>query len=574
MSTSFLKFTISSTLEYSADHFTLAFTGSEPFRTKTKTDTVDITIGLLDSGNNPVTITFLDSGPVDEFEITITPNAISGNKRGRDQAAFALDRKFLKRYYRSPNTIPVEPPKFDSFFTPIPPIPATVGVFNASFIAKEAAAAAGLKLNWGIPDYQIQENFFASGRAIDTIRKLVAPWQLVAPFQADVYVVGNVLTIKQRRGLNPLPDYTISMADMKRETAVLRVRKTQKYGLITLTGAANALQKQFGVFVEGQKTLVDTQEAFDPTGLLLSRVITTSTYATPSNVLLDQIKETYTNSPDAPGVFLTRRDTTTNDWEVVAIDTRGPITQKKHISQTVVSEGFDDNNNWQTLETSETGYSYDGNGFETGETTVVKKLDTSVTPSVMSPDSMTIKTMRDVATLIVEQVTEVYGYTNEATSAFGGGTFTSSIRRPFLQTRDTQQQSGTRPGGPGRAQPFNIGDTGGAQMQTTKLLSTDPNAVDVQANVFDLTVLQVRQVLAQYQAASFIWEYEAIFTGVNMPWIQRGQYLKIENIPSEVDGTFIDVPTMLVLEANAEYDESTGQPKSTVQIRCFGWSTT
>src|SRR5512143_3849836 len=114
MSTSFLKFTINSTLEYSADHFALAFTGSEPFRNKTKTDVVTITIGLL-SGTTPLTITFLENGPVDEFEIHITPKGISGTKHGRDAASLALDKKFNKRYYRYPNTIPTEAQTFDSF---------------------------------------------------------------------------------------------------------------------------------------------------------------------------------------------------------------------------------------------------------------------------------------------------------------------------------------------------------------------------------------------------------------------------------------------------------------------------
>jgi hypothetical protein len=575
MTTSFDKFKIRSTLEYTADHFTLSFTGSEPFRTKTVTDTVTLTIGFLDNLNAPQTIISLDDGFTDEFEITITPNKISGVKNGRDKGAAALDGKFNKRYYRYPQVPPPTPqPEFDSFGHLIPPVPFVVGQFNASQIATEAAAHAGLGLAWGCPDYQLQSTFFASGRVIDTIRKLVRPFTFVAPFQTDIFVEGNSLVIRPRRGLNPAPDYTISMTDMKRESATLRVRKTQKYGLVTMLGMANALNQTGNVFVEGQLVLVDTQESFAPDGTLMSRVVTTSTYSTPSKNLLEMIKETYTQASDGGGggVFLTRRDTTENQWEPVLIDTAGPVTQKKHISQSVQSEGFDDNGNWTTLERTETGYAYDGNGFELGETTIVSVLDQEANPPQLVPTSMTIKTMRDVATLITEETTEVYQFTNEATSQFGG-TFQSSITRPVLVSRDTQQQAGTRPGGPGRARPLTVGNDVGQQTALSLLVSTDPFSVDVQESVPDLNRAQCLTILSQFQTASYVWQYEAVFQGVNMPWIQRGQYLKIEGITAE-DGSAITLPSMLVLEVEADYDESSQKAKSVASIRCIGWSTT
>jgi hypothetical protein len=576
MSTAFQKFKIKSTLEYTADHFELSFTGSEPFRNKTTTDTVTLTIGFLDSFNVPQTIISLDGGFTDEFQITLTPKSITGVKNGRDQGFNALDKKFNKRYYRFPQVPPpVPPPVLDSFGHVIPPIPFVTGQFKASQIAAEAAAHAGLSLSWGCPDYQILSTFFASGRVIDTIRKLVRPFTFVAPFQADIFIEGNVLVIRPRLGLNPAPNYTITMANMKRESATFRVRKTQRYGLVTLIGSANALNQTGNVFVEGQIVLVDTQESFSSDGELLSRVVTTSTYSTPSKNLLEMIKETYTQASEGGGggVFLTRRDTTENDWEPVLIDTAGPVTQKKHIAQSVQSEGFDDNGNWTTLERTETGYAYDGNGFELGETTVVSKLDQNANPPQLVPDSMTIKTMRDIATLITEQTTEVYQFTNEATSQFSG-TFQSSITRPVLVSRDTQQQAGTRPGGPGRARPLTVGNDGGQQAEVSLLISTDPFSVDVQESVPDLTRAQCITILQQFQQASYVWQYEAIFQGVNMPWIQRGQYLQITGILAEDGTTPIVLPTMLVLEVEDDYDESVQHAKSVANIRCIGWSTT
>jgi hypothetical protein len=225
------------------------------------------------------------------------------------------------------------------------------------------------------------------------------------------------------------------------------------------------------------------------------------------------------------------------------------------------------------LERTVTGYSYDGNGFELGETTVVSKLDQNANPPQLVDDSMTIKTMRDTATLITEQTTEVYQFTNEATSQFSG-TFQSSITRPVLVSRDTQQQAGTRPGGPGRARPLTVGNDGGQQAEVSLLISTDPFSVDVQESVPDLTRAQCITILQQFQQASFVWQYEAIFQGVNMPWIQRGQYLQIAGILAEDGTTPIVLPTMLVLEVEDDYDESIQHAKSVANIRCIGWSTT
>lgn len=569
MSTSFLKFSINSTLEYSADHFALAFTGSEPFRTKTKTDTVSITIGLL-SGTTPLTITFLDAAPVDEFEIVVTPRGITGTKHGRDQAANALDGKFQYRYYRYPRTAPPDVQQFDSFGQPIPIIPFTVGQFYAQQIARAAAAAVGLTLSWGVPDYILQNDFFASGRVIDTINKLVRPFTLVAPFQADVYVIGSTLYVTPRRGPNPAADYTIAMSAMKRDTATFRVRKTQKYGLVTLRGQAASLPTHLvgvqEVPTEFEESSSSTDETFDATGTLISRIITTTTYQQPSGNLLREEKQTYTISPSELGIglSLSALETTDNFWDTVGIDRANPVAQKKLLSQTHVIQGYDqDINGWLVTQVDYTGYSYDDNAFQTSESTLTKKFDRDT--NQLETSQLVTKTMRDIGTLLVEYQTS--SYVVDQSQGFDSYT---------LQNRHTQQQGGVRPGGPGRAQPLLASNAGqsGRSIEVSKLIDTGPYAFDVNEDAGDLTRDQMLAILAQYTAANYIWEYEALFEGVNMPWIQRGQYLKITDIESEIVGTNIELPTMLVLEANASYDESIQGAKSTVQIRCIGWSAT
>lgn len=579
MSTAFQKFTISSTLEYSADHFALSFTGSEPFRNKTKTDTVALTIGFLDSLNVPQTITFIDSGPVDEFEIVITPNSIVGTKHGRDEASFALDGAFRKRYYRYPRTAPPDVPQVTTFGQVIPIVPFVEGQFFASFIAKEIAHAVGLKLQWGLPDYILQNDFFAAGRAIDSIKKLVRPFTFVAPFQADIFVQGTTMFIRPRRGVDVQnPDYTISLKDMKRESVTLRVRKTQKYGLVTLRGQAASLPTHLvgveDIPNEFNETTTNTQDTFDDTGTLISRVVTESTFERPSNNLLTLVKSTYTISPTelGTGLSLSAVETTTNNWDTVGIDRSNPIAQKKLISQSVISEGYDTDNSgnlvWVTLQTITTGYSYDDNAFQTGETTITKKIDRSTDPPGLVIDSMIVKTMRDTGQLLTEYTTETY--TVDTSQGAGNERF-------VLDTQTTQQQGGYRPGGPGRAQPILAGSNGtpGQSIIVNKIITpaTDPFAVDVNEDAGDLTRAQMIAIIAQFEKANFIWEYEAIFTGVNMPWIQRGQYLRITDVTAE-DGSAITLPVMLILEANSEHDESGMRAKSKVQIRCIGWSKT
>lgn len=574
MATFFRKFKIDSTIEFPSDHFTLEFTGSEPFRNKTATDTVNLRIGLLD-GVTPENITAIEGGITDEFEIILGPDAITGTKNGRDGIANAIDGMFEKRYYRFPEVVPEYPPRdpvthqpipqVDSTDTPLPdPPPGISGIFMASQIAREAGDAVGVPVIWGCPDYELQGNFFATGRVIDTINKLVQPYTLLAPFKADIYSDGQTLLIRSR---NPLaaPTYSISMANAKRVSATMRVRKTQEYGQVWLTGASDPLaQNSSGVWIEGEETTETTDEPKNANGQILARTITRETKITPTGQTKRKIVDYYVPAGGAGGALkYSHRTTEENEYTIGTFGIAGPIQPKVLISTTTKKEGFNRNGIWVTQETYERGLSYDhgiATGKQTSEVELTKKLVTVNGVATLQPSSSKVKTTKDSGYLLVEHVTTQFKYTRDR----------NGIYQPVFAGQDVQRQAGFRAGGPS-ALPRRTGSQRGDQLQLVRTISIQPKAVKVVQSLpnFDLDML--KEVMRQFEFTSGIWEYEVLLVGVNMPWIKRGMYLQLTDVQSEIVGTNIDLPTMLVTEVVSEYDESTLQPKSTCSIRCFGW---
>ncbi len=564
MTTEFQRWQVDSTVEYGTDHYDVTFVGSAPFRLKPNPDTVNLKGGFLSSTGTPQTITVVGGGPVDEFEIAVDHQRIVGQKHGRDAIASAFDSLFEKRYYRFPEAVPPDVDQFDSTNTKLPaPPPGVSGIFKASQIAKEAAASAGLTLEWGIPDYEVQRTFFASGRAIDTITRLVRPYTTVAPFQADVVSEGTAVQVLQRRGVDvPAADFTISLADMRRSSLTARVRRTATYRRVSLLGRANDTGKDAqGVFIEGEQTLVRQDDRFNAAEKLIERIITMSRLSTPSNRMLVQVVEHY--APNSKGALaLTSRQATDNVWEPVAIGAVGPVAQQKLTSSTIRGEGYDAKKVWRTLTLDEKGFSYDGNGLETGSTDLLKKLNSKT--NALDPSKLTSITKNDIGTALVEVVTETYGFQKSK--------FQANVLVPVLRTRVSDQQGGFRPGGPGRAFPQTRGSAAGAQLSLVRTVDAS-GAVDVNESFADLDLNALKAIMEYYRAASGVWEYEVIFVGVNMPWIKRGQYLRVTDFESEVVGTNIALPVMLVADVVTDYtEEKPDDSKFVSKIRCIGWS--
>lgn len=577
MTTEFQGFDLDSTLELVGDQFTVAFVGSEPLRTKTKTDTVTITVGFLDPNGNPLVLSQIVDGPTDEFEVVVTPEAITGSKRGRDAGAKILDQFFKKRYRR----LPVAPVLESAAAPPGPTIPEETGQFSAKQIAEEAVASTGLSLVWGVRDYILMQDFTASGRVIDTLRTLIRPWTWLEPYKADITIQGTTVVIRARDPAT-LPETSLTLAEARRSSMTIRVRRTRKYGTVTLRGRAEAselvpnpdptIAGVGSVSIQGEQTETKTDEAFGPTGELISRVTTTGVYGMPSHNLLRQTRESY-GIIEGSGLTLIEREQITNQWEAVAIDTAGPVQQNIQKAQLATTHGFDEDGIWRITGQKETGYAYDTLGFLSGQSTLTKAYNSETLR--LEDNELVVKTLRDIDSLLVEQTTETYAYQEVEVPGFG------TSRRAVIQHRETQTQGGHRPGGPGRGKPRHgqlaagVQSAGGAQpIELSQTISSDADAVDIEESDPNLTADDLAYLMAQFVAASDLWEYEVLFDGVNMPWIHRGMYLQITEIPSEIVGVFIDLPVLLVTEVLASYNEASAEAKSTVKIRAFGWRAT
>ena len=561
------EFSLDSTLELVADHFNALSPASTLFRTASAADRVTLAMGLIDQFGTAQTIAQIVGGVIDEYELLVRPNSVNARVRGRDQSALTLDRIFKKRYIREPEVGIVETAG------DLETIDEVKGQFMASQIAADAAASVGLTLDWGVLDYQVLETFEANGRVIDILKTLIKPWTYLEPFRADIYLRGTMLIAKPR----PFPfleiDHMISLVDMRRGEITIRKRKMKKVGrlIIHVAMLGDALIPNPDILLTPgignlviQGTLIEeeTVEMFGPTGSLISLIHTIAMYQMPARNLKSQIKTTFTLG--GVGLILSARETITNDWRQPFFDTSGQTGNPEQKNGAVIRERVDPSDEtklFRVWETMDIGYDYNFLGFQTGESQKTKKLNLAA--NIMENNALSVKTMREKANLMVEQITENY-------------TFNTSDQIWVLQQRDTQTQGGNRPGGPGRAQPISASTTatpGTAGYRTVTLitvLSTDADAFDVEINEPNLTAELAQVIINQFQTVQGLYEYEVSFSGVGMPFLIRGKTIKITDIILD-DGLPLLLPTLLMTEGKSQYKEEPESSAYTSSMRAFGW---
>ncbi len=571
-------FEIDSALELVADHFNVETPDSTLFQNASPTDRITLKAGLLNALDQAILIGQIEQGVVDEYELTITPTDITGRLRGRDPSALILDRHFEQVYIRpmektaeavlgnqTLERIVSEPPDEE--------IPIKTGHFKASDIARDAVASVGLTLSWEARDYEIlSERVEIRGRVIDTLRSLIQPWTLVEPFKADIYLDGQLVIIRHRQlpSVRLSPMYTFELRDARRSTVTVRKRRLRKVGKLTLRGAripqaqtekpAEQQGGGAGFFAGGEQSVTLEHASFDEAGTMLEKTVEKLTFRLPDRILLRATKETYTQGDSGP-LTLSLRETTQNTWETSFYDENGPVNQPKMLRQFVRQEGIhpdDPDQIFRTLETDETTYSYDHLGFEKGETTIKKKLDLEINRVVNN--EMVCNTLHDLGPLMAERITEQYGFNLDAL-------------RWIIRKRDSVLGGGHRPGGPGRgsstagAQPGEVYQ----QVELVTTISSDPDAEPISFSNENMTLADLQFILAQFQAAEGLFEYEVAFGGVAMPWIKRGITIQFVNIVAEDGVTLIPIPVLLVTEVRSRYDESDAGASFMADLRAFGW---
>jgi hypothetical protein len=183
-------FTVDADLSLPADQYTVQVAGTQELQQATVLDLVNIDTGLVVDGTT-YRVPLIHDGVVDQYSMAEDPYGWTGTLKGRNDMAQLLDQTVSLRFTLPAPEAPVEE---------VVHVETLEGYWRASDIARIVTARVGLGLSWRCRDYQIQEPFDASGRPIDIISELVAPWSHFEPLKVDVFA-RNGLVIAQARTL-------------------------------------------------------------------------------------------------------------------------------------------------------------------------------------------------------------------------------------------------------------------------------------------------------------------------------------------------------------------------------------
>lgn len=575
---------IDSTVELAADHFSAKLAAPTTLFNDTTKGNITIQLGLKQGCVTPQTITHMDGGVIDEYEIRITPNEQNIMVRGRDQMASILDCEFNKTYIRAnylSNGVldTTTQSQIDSMAAKtitfrdgtIVTIPAKVigidwvlGVFTAKQIAQDLATAAGLQLLWQVRDYTLMNTFAAVGRRIETLKKLLAPWTTLEPFKAEVFVMGNQLIVRHRQLPGKLftqiaPDYVFDAAAMKRSEITVRKRFMFGAHKIRLVGRLQQINSGLVTVVDptGETVDVTTTTVVPATGADPNQktIVVTTTYHLPEQIVLHQIKDVF--SPQK-----VEHTETWNDYE----DT--DVGKLLRTSRTTTDKWDEAEATLAAFERTTQFNTYDDVTFLLrNQTTVIEDIDPLIANYVAS--KMIVKTIVDAEPGMVEERTAEYAPSagmSDGAAAAAGSAFWDLVRQ------DVQMQAGHRAGGSGRKGIFIPNFPGTmANIEIDATLSTNTCAPNITVSNENLTLQDLQFLLTLYQAnENFSFEYEVQFDGVAMPWLQKGVVIKVNNLLGPW-GDPIILPPLYITEVRTTFDESKRNAEFKTQVRAFAW---
>jgi hypothetical protein len=577
------KVYVDSTVELMADHFSLELVSPTTlFSQAPALKTVAIQLGLLQSCVTPQTITHISNGVIDEYELQATPTEQVLRVRGRDAMANLLDCEFVKTYifaeYSANGQLTTRAQGeingiqkqttvtfADGSTLTLPPTPKVegvdweVGVFSAKNIAQDIANKVGLQLLWQVRDYQMQQTFTASGRAIDSIKKLVEPWAQVEPFRADIFVQGTTLIVRHRQlPTQPMAAqqaYNMDVKTTKRTGITIRKRALKPVGPLRLTGRAQTIKTGFvSVFddngdeqvdvtttsVAGGNTIVTMARVFVQDRTVVKRDI--RTYS--SEGLWVEWTQTFNDYQDFDiGRLCIQSTTTTQKWDDGAKSLRD-------FQQVTQFNTYDD-------ETS----------LLRTQVTVIEESSPQTSGFVAA--KMIVKNLIDLEAGMVEERVSEYSPSSgmsQGAAAAAGSAFWDLIRQ------DSQIQAGHRAGGAGRKGYF-IPNFPGSQANIEIAAVLDPAKCNPSASYSNPNLnLQDLQFLQSLFAAKnkFAFEWEVILSGVAMPWLQKGTVIQVTGFTGPY-GDPVPLPPLYITEVRTTYEESGKSPAFTSQVRCFGW---
>jgi len=565
------SFSVWSNLQLPADQFEAEIVGVDRFEAANRADRVDLTTGFYDSSGTPHTIGKLKKGLIQEYVVGMAVAKgevkVTSQVRGFDQAALLLETQFNKRYLRAPHTDPISTSAEDA------EIPSVTGVFSASDIAREAAEAAGLTLRWEAPDYVLQTDFFASGRAIDTIYALVRPYQLCEPFKVDVLLFGDVVVVHERTpDLVAPPDTNVfSIKDARIKNINVRRKRAIKYGKIKLRGCP----KMGTPGTEGPSTTYDastgglvfvaftvTKEtsgggmsaSMDGNGVFVSEKVT---YRMPDQILLFLQRTTYV------GGSRSATETSTYEWEPSQYDLTGPINKPKQLSQHTEWDAYAGNpQRYQTVKTEDTKFEYDDQGFLKRTSVYVRTVNQKT--EKLENSEMRVVTVNSLGDMWVEQVSATLKW-DKKNEKWGSPNVVANI------------SGGHKPGGPARSggPGFQLAGTEDMvghleESMVEATLSTDADAINIDESFPQMDEAALAVILDRLTRAHNMAEFEADIRAKSIPWMGRAEIIEFTGCETP-NGEGITLQPMLIFELRADYKEGRGMVSLDSTLKAVFW---
>lgn len=561
----FGSLSVDQTVQFLTDQFEITYLSAKTFLARSKVDSTEVFIGLIDATGQPNLVKHITAGIVDEYEIHLTHQQLTGTMRGRDAGALAADTALFITYicggvdWRTFNPVPDEalPPGLQK----IPGVTSRIylpGSWRASTLCTDLAKRVGLNCSYQATDYTLREDVEVSGPILGAIQQMIAPFCQFEPFKIDIYIEGKMLMIRQRQGLAEAPKpggpvvdpmNVFSVYDARMLDFMLRAHYLDYIRTVRLTGAP------YGD-CEGAIIEVHTDETTSGEGddSVSTRIVETRTIRTPDNAELSSVKETYTTDSDGT-MRLSERANKNSVWDGLLFDKNCKLLRQafQRSSQTHIDVLDPDDKTMGPGGRTTIRYIYDVLGFLAAEESLFETFNKD--DNVFEDSKKEVKTYRDDGLKGYKCITTTF----EATS--DGMKFSS---------QRTSSASGSRPGGPGRGPASNSVDV--PHYFKVGIVDNVPGAKDFSYNNDNLLQAHLQEIFDQAKASSGAWEYEMNFIMVNVPWLRKGQMLKLTGMVAEDGTTPIPLQAALITEIKTEYIETGPNPTSLQTVKAVWWS--
>ena len=435
----------------------------------------------------------------------------------------------------------------------------------------------------------MKEDFEASGRSLDIIRRLIEPFNLTEQFKTDIFVQGSTLFIRQRKETPPADvDASFAALDARIQRMTIRKRFAPIWGTITLSGLLEprGVTEEVGVgggiiLVSGTVEEITSTETFDPSGKRVGLIVTTAIIRMPDRKELSNVTQKFILDGPPPGnTSLVQEDRIFNEYESVRLSRAGPLNQARQLTQVIESFGIppksiDPTQTFQLCERQETEWGYDELGFESAETKRIFKLRKDAVLGVevdgtiikglgISETRREIITVRDVEFLKTQEITSIFEKDKDT-------------QKLVLKSVTTATSAGLRPAGIRPPLPSGVGGGDSVpqeQIQLVETISTDPRAVDIRFSNKHMDADDLEFIMDKFRKSSGLFEYELIIDYVSMPWIRKSNVLEITGLLAEDGVTPIPLEPALVVEQNLDFDESGDSPQMVSTLRSLFWRST